>query len=86
MTVLDALNQQHKVRLNGIDAPETGQAFSQVAKSNLSLLVFGQDVLVVWAKVDRYGRLVGTVTLGVSERQPGATQSRACLVLPRLCG
>ena len=50
--------------MNGIDAPESGQAFGQVAKQHLSTLVFGQDVLVIWSKVDRYGRLVGTVIRG----------------------
>ena len=46
--------------MNGIDAPEAGQAFSQVAKATLSTLVFGQDV-VVWNKIDRYGRMIGTL-------------------------
>ena len=49
---------------SGIDAPESGQAFGQVSKQNLSSLVFGRDVVVVWSKVDRYGRLVGTVIRG----------------------
>ncbi len=64
ITVLDANRQQHRIRLNGIDAPETAQAFSQVSKTNLSTLVFGQDVLVVWSKVDRYGRKIGAVIRG----------------------
>lgn len=64
ITVLDASRQQHRIRLNGIDAPETGQPFSQVSKTHLSDLVFGQDVTVVWNKLDRYGRTVGTVLRG----------------------
>jgi len=32
LTVLDASHTQHRVRLNGIDAPETRQAYSQVSK------------------------------------------------------
>lgn len=64
LTLLDAGKKQYSIRLNGIDAPETGQAFSQVAKANLSTLVFGHDVVVVWSKVDDYGRLVGTVLRG----------------------
>ena len=67
LTVLDASNRQHRVRLNGIDAPETKQAFSQVSKRNLSTLVFGKDVVVTWQKTDQYGRLVGTVHLGTSD-------------------
>lgn len=66
LTVLDASKQQHRVRLNGIDAPETRQPFSQVSKDHLSSLVFGQDVIVVGSKLDRYGRLIGTVILGTT--------------------
>jgi endonuclease YncB( thermonuclease family) len=61
IAVLDANYQQHKIRLNGIDAPEKGQAFGNVSKQNLSRLVFGKDVTVEWHKRDRYGRLVGKV-------------------------
>jgi endonuclease YncB( thermonuclease family) len=64
LTLLDANKQQHKIRLNGIDAPESGQAFGQVSKQGLSTLVFGQDVVVVWSKTDLYGRKVGTVMRG----------------------
>ena len=59
--MLAANRQQHRVRLNGIYAPETGQAFSQVAKTHLSTLVFGHHVVVVWSKIDRYGRMIGTL-------------------------
>jgi endonuclease YncB( thermonuclease family) len=61
VTVLDAANAQHKVRLAGIDAPEKGQPFGERSKENLSRLVFGRDARVDWHKKDRYGRLVGTV-------------------------
>lgn len=64
LTLLDASKHQYKIRLNGIDAPESGQAFGQVSKQGLSSLAFGRDVVVVWNKVDRYGRLVGTVVVG----------------------
>jgi endonuclease YncB( thermonuclease family) len=63
LTILDANNKQHKIRLNGIDAPEAQQDFGQAAKKHLSDLVFGKDVVVSWSKVDRYGRIVGTVTV-----------------------
>jgi len=66
VTVLDASHKQHRVRLNGIDAPETSQAFSQVAKTNLSTLVFGKDVVVSWQKTDQWGRLIGTVFVGAT--------------------
>jgi endonuclease YncB( thermonuclease family) len=41
-TVLDASNKQYKVRLIGIDAPESNQDFGSRAKQSLSDLVFGK--------------------------------------------
>jgi endonuclease YncB( thermonuclease family) len=61
ITVLDSSKIQHKVRLAGIDAPESKQAFGQASKKHLSDLVFGKDVRVEWKKHDRYGRIVGKV-------------------------
>lgn len=63
ITVLDATNTQHKIRLSGIDAPEKKQAFGNVSKQSLADMVAGHTVVVEWVKVDRYGRRVGTVLL-----------------------
>jgi endonuclease YncB( thermonuclease family) len=63
ITVLDAGRQQHKIRLEGIDAPEKAQAFGQRSKQSLSDLVYGQAVVVDTHKTDRYGRHVGKVLL-----------------------
>src|SRR5215475_3929319 len=63
ITVLDASNQQHKIRLEGIDAPESNQDFGSRAKQSLSDLVFGKTVTVTSSKRDRYGRTLGKVTL-----------------------
>ena len=52
---------QHKIRLNGIDAPESHQAFGNVSKKHLSSLVFGKDVRVKYKSRDKYGRILGTV-------------------------
>ena len=61
VTVLEESDQQHKVRLAGIDAPERRQAYGDRAKQHLSALVYGRAVVVVWDKRDRYGRIVGRV-------------------------
>ena len=61
VTVLDASKRRHKIRLSGIDAPEKAQPFGQRSKENLSRLVFGRDVNIVWRKRDRYKRIVGKV-------------------------
>lgn len=52
-----------RIRLDGIDCPEKKQAFGQNAKAFTSTLVFNKTVEVTWTKRDRYGRLIGLVTL-----------------------
>jgi endonuclease YncB( thermonuclease family) len=61
ITVLDRQYRQYKVRLAGIDAPESGQDFGNTAKSSLARLVFGREVTIQWQKTDRYDRILGTV-------------------------
>src|SRR5262249_3187170 len=56
--VLSSDNQEIRVRLAFIDAPEKGQAFGQRAKQAMSELVFGKDVELRPHTIDRYGRLV----------------------------
>ena len=50
-----------RVRLDGIDAPETRQEFSQRAKQFISDAVFGKTARVVQKDTDRYGRIVARV-------------------------
>ena len=64
ITVLDASNVRHKIRLAGIDAPESKQAFGNVSKQHLAELVFRKHVTVEGQKLDRFGRTVGKVYLG----------------------
>lgn len=63
ITVLDADKRTHKIRLQGIDAPEKAQPYGQKSKEALSDLVYRQAVQVVWTQQDRYGRTVGQVFL-----------------------
>ena len=63
ITVLDSSNTQHRIRLEGIDAPESHQAFGTQSKKNLSDMVFDKDVTVIYQKTDQYGRLVGKLVL-----------------------
>ena len=62
IVVRDTHRKRHEVRLQGIDAPEKGQRYGSISKSNLSALVYQKQVAVDWDKRDRYGRLVGRVT------------------------
>jgi endonuclease YncB( thermonuclease family) len=61
LTVSDAQHHLHKVRLAGIDAPETRQPCGQASKRHLSALVLNATVTVEHHKLDRYQRKVGTV-------------------------
>ena len=61
--VLDATNTQHKIRLQGIDAPEKAQPFGQKSKQSLSQLVYNKQVTVEYQKKDKYGRTLGKVIL-----------------------
>ena len=64
ITVLTPAKESVKVRLYGIDAPESKQAFGARAKQELSGLVFGKAVRVEVVDKDRYGRTVGRVFVG----------------------
>ena len=63
ITVLTADKTQHRIRLWGIDAPETGQDFGSRAKQAASSLAFGKQVTIRARDTDRYGRTVAEVIL-----------------------
>lgn len=52
-TLLAAGNQQVKVRLARIDAPESSQPYGQKAKQALSALAFGQEARIESSGPDR---------------------------------
>lgn len=56
--------KQHRIRLHGIDAPETkgGQPYSQRSKDYLSSMIAGKTVKVNVKDTDRYGRFIGIVS------------------------
>lgn len=61
ITLLDATDTQHKIRLGGIDAPEKGQPFGNVSRQHLAELAFGKPAEADCYKIDRYKRLICTV-------------------------
>lgn len=63
ITVLNDNHQEIKIRLNGIDCPETGQAFGNKAKDFTKDLVVGKMVTIQSHGQDRYGRTIGDVVL-----------------------
>lgn len=64
VVLLDADNTQHKIRLNGIDAPENGQPYGDKSKEYLSNLIAGKEVTVEVKGTDQYKRILGVVYLG----------------------
>lgn len=64
ITVLDAAKVQHKIRLEGIDAPEAKQAFGTRSRQALGEKVAQKEVLIRWEEKDRYQRILGDVYLG----------------------
>lgn len=62
---IEVLHDGHaeRVRLNGIDCPEKGQAYGKKAKQAASALVFGKEVTLQIHGKDKYGRTVADVLL-----------------------
>jgi len=44
ITILDLEKHQHKIRFNGIDAPEKKQPFGNRSRQNLASLIFARNV------------------------------------------
>ena len=61
VTVIDSNNQKHKVRLKGIDAPESQQTFGDISTQSLAELIYGKEVVVSWDKKDKYYRILGKI-------------------------
>jgi len=63
ITVLNGRTQV-RIRLEGVDAPESHQDFGQKAKQLTSSLTFGKTVTINAVTTDRYGRTVARVIAG----------------------
>jgi carbon storage regulator CsrA len=64
LVILSEGNVQHKIRLQGVDAPERGQAYGAKSKEYFSERVAGRFVVVKIDKRDRYSRVIGKVLVG----------------------
>lgn len=62
--VLTSDNEQIRVRLEGIDCPESDQDFGQRAKQAASDLCFKKNVRIEQSGTDRYGRMLAFVYVG----------------------
>jgi endonuclease YncB( thermonuclease family) len=61
LTLLDASKVQHRIRLDGIDAPEAKQAFGNRARQSLAELAHQQEAVAGCHKIDKYKRQVCVV-------------------------
>lgn len=61
VTILDKDKAKHKIRLAGIDAPESKQPYGKSAKKYLSKMVGKKEICVEWYKHDKYKRKVGNL-------------------------
>ena len=61
-TLLDDNNTQHRIRLDGIDAPERGQAFGNRSREYLANMIVGKRISVTYKEKDNYGRILGKVS------------------------
>jgi micrococcal nuclease len=63
-TILTSEKREIKIRLYGIDAPERGQDFGNVAKEYLGQLLKDQVVTIKSKGRDQYGRTIGIAIIG----------------------
>ena len=77
VVVEEASGTRHKIRLLGIDAPESAQAYGPAATEWLRSRALGAPATVHWQVRDRYQRLVGQVFVHAEDM--GLEQIRAGL-------
>jgi micrococcal nuclease len=76
---------QHKIRLYGIDCPESHQDFGNSAKQFVSNLVFGKNIIVIQDDIDRYSRIVGTVYINDLNVNQEIVRQGFAWVYPQYC-
>lgn len=62
--IKDAADDLHRIRLEGIDAPERGQAYSARSRQALADLVFSKRVTAVTSGLDNYDRHLAHIYTG----------------------
>jgi endonuclease YncB( thermonuclease family) len=63
ITLLDSDKRQHRIRLDGIDAPEKAQAFGDRSRQSLRALAHDHAAVAHCPKTDKYGRRVCRVLI-----------------------
>jgi endonuclease YncB( thermonuclease family) len=63
VTVIDRESVRHRIRIAGIDAPESAQPFGDASRTELAALIRGRQLEVVPIKRDPFGRLVANLSV-----------------------
>ena len=79
---LDGTSHTIPVRLEGIDAPETGEPFSNQARNAARVLMFDKNVQVMARDVDNYDRLVARVIVAGKDASLELLQAGLACHLP----
>lgn len=83
--VLTPEKKQIKIRLYGIDAPESHQPFGNRSRQFISSAIFGRQVNLEVINNDRYGRSVAIVTKGTQNINQDLVSNGLAWVYPQYC-
>lgn len=59
--VMDSKQKSYTVQLDGIDAPESGQPYSEASKKHLERRILKKNVVLMWHKTSKEGALIAKV-------------------------
>lgn len=82
---VEAETQASKIRLFGIDAPESNQPYGAEATAFLTDLALGKTVTVIELDTDEYGRSVANVILDERSLQEIMLEAGYAWVYPQYC-
>ncbi len=74
-----------KIRLYGVDCPESGQLFGTPAKRKTEQLVYHKTVTIELMDIDRYKRQVAIITVGNKILQEELLKEGLTWLYPRYC-
>ena len=74
-----------KIRLYGIDAPESAQAYSRISTHGLKMLLAGRKINIDAVDTDRYGRTVAIVYADGATVNEAMVANGLAWVFPKYC-
>jgi endonuclease YncB( thermonuclease family) len=80
VAVLGSDFKQTRIRLQGIDSPESSQPFGENAKVALAAMIKGQEVRVLAGDTDQFGRTLGFIELPRTAQRTKSINANAEMV------